>query len=147
MALVALVVSNVLGEFFRGLAFCFANPKILSKIIKFSACSAIGQSFIFYTISKFDPLVCSTVTTTRKIFSVLLSIFLKGHSLNLQGWLGIAIACGGILGEMEAKINRPIPHETTILPSSSVGTSHENVTLLEKELEVMATRDEKRAAD
>eukprot|EP00968_Pinguiococcus_pyrenoidosus_P029219 scaffold8416_cov267-Pinguiococcus_pyrenoidosus.AAC.3 len=44
---------------------------------RFAACSAFGQSFIFYTIANFDPLVCTTVTTTRKIFSVLLSIVLK----------------------------------------------------------------------
>merc|ERR1712008_377318 len=64
---------------------------------------AVGQAFIFYTISSFDPLVCTTVTTTRKVFSVLLSIFTKGHQLNNQGWAGIAMACGGILGELEEK--------------------------------------------
>ena len=44
-----------------------------------------------------DPLVVTTVTTTRKIFSVLLSILTKGHSLNPQGWAGIALASAGIL--------------------------------------------------
>jgi UDP-galactose transporter B1 len=71
--------------------------------VKFSACSAIGQSFIFYTVATFDPLVCSTVTTTRKIFSVLLSIFTKGHNLSSSGWAGISLAIGGILSEMQAK--------------------------------------------
>lgn len=103
MALTAAVVAIGLGEFTSGLAFCAANPDILSKIIKFSVCSAVGQSFIFYTISNFDPLVLSTVTTTRKIFSVILSIVLKGHSLSLTGWSGILLSCGGILSEMQAK--------------------------------------------
>ena len=66
-------------------------------------CSAIGQSFIFYTVATFDPLVCSTVTTTRKIFSVLLSIFTKGHNLSTSGWAGISLAISGILSEMQAK--------------------------------------------
>lgn len=102
MCLTATVIAGVLGEIHTGTAFLMANPEILSNIIKFAICSAVGQSFIFYTISNFDPLVLSTVTTTRKIFSVLLSIFLKGHSLSLMGWTGISMACGGILSELQA---------------------------------------------
>jgi len=103
MLLTATVIAGGLGEVTSGMSFMFANPEILSKIIKFAICSAVGQSFIFFTIANFDPLVLSTVTTTRKIFSVLLSIFLKGHSLSLTGWSGIAMACGGILSELQAK--------------------------------------------
>lgn len=104
MFLTATVIALVLGELQSGLAFCSANPEILANIIKFAVCSAVGQSFIFYTIANFDPLVLSTVTTTRKIFSVLLSIFLKGHSLSLMGWSGIGLACSGILSELQAKM-------------------------------------------
>lgn len=103
MCLTAAVVALGLGEFTSGFAYCSGNPEILAKILKFSACSAIGQSFIFYTIANFDPLVLSTVTTTRKIFSVMLSIFLKGHSLSATGWSGIALACSGIVSELQAK--------------------------------------------
>mmetsp|Transcript_11599 Transcript_11599/g.25924 ORF Transcript_11599/g.25924 Transcript_11599/m.25924 type:complete len:325 (-) Transcript_11599:85-1059(-) len=103
MCLTAAVVAVALGEVQSGMSFCLANPEIFVKIIKFAVCSAVGQSFIFYTIANFDPLVLSTVTTTRKIFSVLLSIFLKGHALSATGWSGIALACGGILSELQAK--------------------------------------------
>ena len=103
MCITAIVIAGGLGEINAGVAFCVANPEILNKIIKFALCSAVGQSFIFYTIANFDPLVLSTVTTTRKIFSVLLSIFLKGHSLSMMGWSGIALACSGILSELQAK--------------------------------------------
>lgn len=101
MCLTAVVIAGALGEIQSGVAFLIGNPEILSKIINFAICSAVGQSFIFYTIANFDPLVLSTVTTTRKIFSVLLSIFLKGHSLSMMGWSGIAMACGGILSELQ----------------------------------------------
>ena len=103
MALTAIVIAAALGEATTGLAFCAANPEIFGKIIKFALCSAVGQSFIFYTITNFDPLVLSTVTTTRKIFSVLLSIFLKGHSLSPTGWSGILLACAGIFSELQHK--------------------------------------------
>merc|ERR1711957_287817 len=104
MCLTAVVIAGVLGELKSGCAFLLANPEITSKIGRFALCSAVGQSFIFFTIANFDPLVLSTVTTTRKIFSVLLSIFLKGHSLSLVGWSGIAMAVSGILSELQAKM-------------------------------------------
>jgi UDP-galactose transporter B1 len=105
MCLTAMAIAAVLGEVTTGVAFLMGNPEILSKIVNFSICSAVGQSFIFYTIANFDPLVLSTVTTTRKIFSVLLSIFLKGHSLSAMGWSGIAMACGGILSELQNSVS------------------------------------------
>jgi UDP-galactose transporter B1 len=103
MCITAALVALGLGELTSGASFCLDNPEIMSKIIKFAICSAVGQSFIFYVVANFDPLVLSTVTTTRKIFSVLLSIFLKGHTLSAMGWSGIALACGGILSELQAK--------------------------------------------
>ena len=105
MCLTATFISLGLGQFTSGIDYCTANPEILSKILNFAICSAIGQSFIFYTIANFDPLVLSTVTTTRKIFSVLLSIFLKGHALSMAGWGGIGLSVLGILSEMQAKMS------------------------------------------
>jgi len=105
MMLVAALATLALGELGPGLAFIMANPAIQTKILVFSACSAVGQSFIFYTIANFDPLVCTTVTTTRKIFTVLLSILTKGHAMNTQGWAGISLACFGILAEMQQKMS------------------------------------------
>merc|ERR1712061_564686 len=104
MMLTAIVFTVALGEFGPGMNFMTSNPAILKDVILFSVCSAVGQAFIFFTISSFDPLVCTTVTTTRKVFSVLLSILTKGHQLNAQGWTGIAMACSGILGELGAKV-------------------------------------------
>jgi UDP-galactose transporter B1 len=105
MCLVALAISLMLNEFWSGYMFCMRHPAVFSLVFQFSVCSAVGQSFIFYTVANFDPLVCSTVTTTRKIFSVLLSILVKGHSMSAQGWTGVAIACGGIMSEVQAKIS------------------------------------------
>jgi UDP-galactose transporter B1 len=103
MMIFALLISFALGEFTQGITYCSSNPEVFSLIWKFSLCSAIGQSFIFYTVARFDPLVCSTVTTTRKILSVLYSILFKGHSIAGQGWLGLLLAIGGIASELVHK--------------------------------------------
>lgn len=104
MMLTATVFAIALNnEAAAGIRFCLKNPVIMEKIVKFALCSAVGQSFIFYTISNFDPLVCTTVTTTRKVFSVLLSIFLNGHAMSKEGWFGITLASAGILSELQDK--------------------------------------------
>jgi UDP-galactose transporter B1 len=103
MMLLAVLVAGVNGEAATGSAFILANPEILTKVSLFAACSAVGQSFIFFTIATFGPLKVATVTTTRKIFSVLLSIFIKGHSLSPLGWGGIALGSLGIAGELIPK--------------------------------------------
>eukprot|EP00667_Euglena_gracilis_P017606 EG_transcript_18574 len=109
MCLTAALFTWALGELEPGWRFCAENPAVLAAILKFTVCSAVGQTFIFFTISNFDPLVCTTVTTTRKVFSVLLSILLKGHQLNGQGWAGVGIACMGIGAELAQKYLQPPP--------------------------------------
>ena len=111
MMLTALVVAAALGDFQAGRAFCASHPSIFVKILKFAACSAIGQSFIFYTISTFDPYICSTITTTRKMFSVLLSIFIHGVTLSPTGWSGIALASLGIVLELQKEAGKTSPHK------------------------------------
>merc|ERR1712176_1061966 len=86
MMIVAIIVSVCLGEATTGSAYILENMAIMPKVAAFGACSAIGQSFIFFLVSEYGPLKNATVTTTRKIFSVLLSIFLKGHALAPMGW-------------------------------------------------------------
>mmetsp|Transcript_21945 Transcript_21945/g.50575 ORF Transcript_21945/g.50575 Transcript_21945/m.50575 type:complete len:327 (-) Transcript_21945:186-1166(-) len=103
MLAIAFAVAMVMGEFLSGMEFVLANPELRLKVMTWALCSAIGQSFIFFTISTFDPLVTTTVTTTRKIFSVLLSIFIQKHKTNELTWAGIGCASLGIIGEMTEK--------------------------------------------
>ena len=63
------------GHLFGGLKFSVANPKCLYAILIYSLSSAVGQNFVYYTLTQFNPLVLTTVTTTRKIFSTLFSVF------------------------------------------------------------------------
>lgn len=104
MCMLGVLISLILGDLTSGMNYCSENPQVFSLIWRFSLCSAIGQSFIFYTVARFDPLVCGTVTTTRKIFSVLLSIFFKGHVVTFQGWCGLGLALCGILSEIYHKV-------------------------------------------
>ena len=103
---VALVMALALDQFFGGVAFLLDHPDLLTAVAKFSFCSAIGQSAIFFTMANFDPLLVTTVTTTRKIFSVLLDIVSRGYVLNGTQWSGVAAASLGVLGELQEKFGK-----------------------------------------
>lgn len=103
---VALLICLVTGELWRAPAFLQANPLVWWWVAASCVCSAVGQCFIFYVIACFDPLVCTTITTTRKMMSIVFSLTFKGHVLNSQGCVGLALACTALLVEMEGKVHQ-----------------------------------------
>lgn len=93
-------VSSLLGnsnsngnanEFTAAINFIKSYPKVLQDILLFSSAGAIGQLFIFETLSHFGSLTLVTITVTRKLFTMLLSVFFFNHQLALGQWAGIAI--------------------------------------------------------
>lgn len=100
MAVTAFFFTVFRGEMSQGLSYCKANPDIMSKIIKQSVCGAAGQACIFYMIANFDSVLCTAVTTTRKLASVLISLAGSDASLAPMGKLGLAISSAGIMGEV-----------------------------------------------
>ncbi|KAI9375733.1 UAA transporter [Aspergillus egyptiacus] len=80
-------------------SFLSRHPEVLKNVLGFAACGAIGQLFIFYTLSRFSSLLLVTVTVTRKMLTMLLSVFWFGHSLSAGQWLGIGLVFGGIGAE------------------------------------------------
>jgi len=106
MALTAFVLIFVFGEFKEGFSFIKRN-RLAGKILVFALCSFAGQAFIFYTIANFDPLYTSTVTTMRKIFSVVYSIAFVGKTKfdnPYLGWFGVLLAGVGIVLEFTEKL-------------------------------------------
>lgn len=101
---VALVICTVTGELWIAPRYLSANPAVWWFVLASCVCSAVGQCFIFYVISCFDPLVCTTITTTRKVLTVVLSISFKGHDLTGEGCLGLGLACTALLLEVEGQV-------------------------------------------
>ena len=53
---------------------------------------AIGQVFVFITISKFGALNCALIGLCRKMLSLILSFLLYGHSINAIQTVGLSLA-------------------------------------------------------
>lgn len=100
------VAAKVTGQWSEGMAFCSANPSVLGYVLGFSLAAALGQNFIYYTISNFNPLVCTTITTTRKFFTIMSSVLLHGHPITTEQWGGVGMVFTGIGLEMRGKYQR-----------------------------------------
>lgn len=90
------IVVLLTGEIWSFMQFVEKYPYVISNIIGFSLMSALGQVFIYLVVSEFGPLLCSVITTTRKFFTVLGSVFLFGNTLTSQQWLGTTLVFTGL---------------------------------------------------
>eukprot|EP00762_Andalucia_godoyi_P003134 ANDGO_01091.mRNA.1 Solute carrier family 35 member B1 homolog len=74
------------GQLYDSFGFVARNPEVLIDLLTFSLCSAGGQVFIHYVIVSHSSLACALITTTRKFFSVILSVVYFGHHLAPAQW-------------------------------------------------------------
>lgn len=84
------------GEAIMFLAFVGRHPQVVWNILLFGLTSAVGQNFIFMTVTEFGSLTCSVVTTTRKFFTILFSVLFFGNSLITRQWLGVGLVFTGL---------------------------------------------------
>ena len=66
-------------------------PSALPDVFAFSLCGALGQLFIFHTLEHFGSLSLVTITVTRKLFTILLSLFWFNHQVNLNQWACVSL--------------------------------------------------------
>nr|SVE83631.1 EOG090X05CU [Daphnia pulex] len=79
------------GGFFYSLSFAARHPIFIMDCLLTAISSALGQLFIFATISKFGPVVFTIIMTVRQGLSILLSCLLYKHHLSEMGILGVFI--------------------------------------------------------
>ena len=64
---------------------------------------AMGQVFVFITISKFGALNCALIGLARKILSLLLSFVLYGHTLNAFQTMGLLLSLVAMISNFYEK--------------------------------------------
>lgn len=87
------------NEFSSALTFIQQHPAVGKDILGFAACGAVGQIFIYYTLSHFSSLLLVTVTVTRKMLTMMLSVLWFGHHLSGMQWVGVGLVFGGVGAE------------------------------------------------
>ncbi|CAD8113624.1 unnamed protein product [Paramecium primaurelia] len=99
------------GKFIQFLSYIQQYRQVIPEIMFLTIYSVLGQVFIFYCISCFSPRVLSVVTTTRKFFTVLLSIIIHNHEVDQVQWVGISLVAFGVAWELFMGMSSRIPAE------------------------------------
>ena len=87
------------NELSSAISFIRAHPAVGTDILGFCLCGAVGQIFIYYTLSQFSSLLLVTVTVTRKMLTMMLSVLWFGHRLSGMQWVGVGLVFGGVGAE------------------------------------------------
>lgn len=84
------------GSGFEAVQFCKLHPEAAWDIFLYCLCGAVGQNFIFLTISRFGSLANTTITTTRKFVSIVVSSLLSGNPLSTKQWGCVVMVFSGL---------------------------------------------------
>jgi len=93
--------------------FLGAHPQAIYPLLQFAVTGALGQLFIFETLQHFGSLTLVTITLTRKLFTMMLSVILYRHKLTPGQYFGATIVFAGI--SIEALNKRKDVHLKRVL--------------------------------
>lgn len=89
-------ISLFAGKLGDQIWFCTEHPLVLLDILGAGCLQVLGQVSIYFVIANFKQHIFPLISTTRKVFTVLLSIFIYNHSINLWQWFSIVFVFGGL---------------------------------------------------
>lgn len=101
------------GEGPKFFDFIQRHPDIIKYFAAILCVGAIGQIFISLMLSSYGALPLSITTTTRKFFSVILSVIIFQNSLSLRQWCAAGIIFGTLFldGVLSKKMVAPVTSE------------------------------------
>lgn len=86
-----------------GVQFLSRHPDALRDVLAYAVAGAAGQIAIFETLERFGSLTLVSITVTRKLFTMLLSIAVYKHQLHPFQWIGVAVVFFGLFIELHEK--------------------------------------------
>ena len=97
-ALVFLLPAAILsGQWKDGIDIMYnQDSTLIYSVLALNGVVAVGQVFIFLTLTWYSSLVCTTITTTRKFFTILFSVLYFGHRFSREQWVAVALVFGGL---------------------------------------------------
>eukprot|EP00521_Asterionellopsis_glacialis_P014412 CAMPEP_0195305126 /NCGR_PEP_ID=MMETSP0707-20130614/35735_1 /TAXON_ID=33640 /ORGANISM="Asterionellopsis glacialis, Strain CCMP134" /LENGTH=233 /DNA_ID=CAMNT_0040369159 /DNA_START=65 /DNA_END=766 /DNA_ORIENTATION=+ len=86
------------GQWSRGISIVQQNPwgPTARGMALLNVSAAMGQIFIFLTIHNFSSLACTTITTTRKFLTILVSVIMFGHVFSTLQWCCVGLVFSGL---------------------------------------------------
>jgi UDP-galactose transporter B1 len=75
-------------------------PTVIWDLFLSSILQVIGQISIYYVVANFKQHVFPMISTTRKMITIIASIFYFGHYINQWQWVSIGIVFLGMFYEL-----------------------------------------------
>ncbi len=122
----------VFGEGPKVYAFITKHPDILQYFGIALVVASFGQIFISSMVTDFGPLALSLTTTTRKFFSVCLSVLIFGHHLTYRQWGAACLIFAALI--VDTLVNKP--KEVAVVEESSAVPADAEVTTVTNPEEV-----------
>ncbi|KAL3905911.1 MAG: hypothetical protein SGARI_004240, partial [Bacillariaceae sp.] len=96
-ALLLLLPFSVLtGQWSEGTRLLQNNGQLRMNVAILNVVVGVGQIFIFLCIAWYSSLVTTTITTTRKFFTILISVLHFGHAFTAGQWTSVVMVFGGL---------------------------------------------------
>ncbi|VEU43587.1 unnamed protein product [Pseudo-nitzschia multistriata] len=89
-------LSMFTGQLTEGIRLLQNNEQLRMNIAILNGVVGVGQVFIFLCIAWYSSLVTTTITTTRKFFTILFSVLHFGHSFTAGQWTSVLMVFGGL---------------------------------------------------
>ncbi|PRD27157.1 UNVERIFIED_CONTAM: Slc35b2 [Trichonephila clavipes] len=109
------------GGFVSSFIFLMKFSSFLWDCILLSICSAVGQLFIFYTISEFGAVAFVIMMTIRQVLAILLSCIIYQHTLTFYRIFGVLIVFSTVF--LRIYLN----HRTKLVPAKPVVENNQKV--------------------
>mmetsp|Transcript_20986 Transcript_20986/g.45628 ORF Transcript_20986/g.45628 Transcript_20986/m.45628 type:complete len:389 (+) Transcript_20986:118-1284(+) len=80
-----------------------------TKLLILNGAVGCGQVFIFLTVTWYSSIMTTTITTTRKFFTILLSVHSFGHVFTSVQWVSVALVfCGLYLSIIQQQRSKSV---------------------------------------
>jgi len=103
-----ILVLLVTGNLFQTLAFFarFPEARLHTFVLSFASC--MTQYLISHTIKHFGPVTFTMIASTRQLTSVIISVVLFRHNLNVLAWIAMLV----VFGVVFFRTFRPARHQS-----------------------------------
>lgn len=95
-AIICFVSIILKGDLVDSIMFCKSHPFAVIDVGLIGLLQVLGQISIYFIVLNFKQHIFPLVSTTRKVFTVLLSIFFFNHKMNGYQWVALVLVFGGM---------------------------------------------------
>ena len=104
----SLLFSIVSGTLIPSIDFVQSHHLVIQDILLMCGLQLFGQNCIYFIVSNFKQHIFPLIATTRKLLTVLISIYLYNHPINIYQWLAVFLVFGSMIYEIyEESLEQP----------------------------------------